>query len=327
MIWYILKRLILVIPTFIGITIVIFLVVHLAPGDPIRGMVGELSNKLSPEAYESFKKYYGLDKSLFERYLVWFRNFITFDFGDSFQYGRKVSDLILERLPVTLTINILSNIIILIFGVSVGIFAGIYRGMLFDKISSVILFGLYSLFEPWVALMLLLVFGVWLGILPIGGFVSINFDDMSFFEKIFDIASHIALPVIVLSYAGIAFVAKIVRTSTIETSNQEYVKFAKVLGIAENRIRVHYILRNSLIPVITIFSTVLPSLIAGSIIIEKIFSLPGIGQLFYSAVFSRDYPIVMGLSAISAFLTLISLLIADILYAIVDPRIKFSSEY
>lgn len=324
--WYILKRILLIIPTFIGITIVIFLVVHLAPGDPIKGMVGELSNKISPEAYENFKRVYGLDKPIFERYVIWFKNFITFDFGNSFQYGKKVSDLILERLPVTITINLFSNIIVLIFGVSLGVLAGIYRGKLFDKISSIILFALYSLFEPWVALVLLLVFSINLGIFPIGGFTSINFDEMNLFEKVFDVLHHIALPVVVLSYAGIAFVAKIVRTSTIETSNQEYVKFARSMGIDEKTVRIHYILRNGLIPVITIFSTVLPSLIAGSIIIEKIFSLPGIGQLFYNAVFSRDYPIIMGLSSISALLTLISLLIADILYAVVDPRIRLSKQ-
>jgi len=323
MLWYVIKRTILIIPTFIGITIVIFLVVHLSPGDPIKGMIGEMSSKLSPEAYELFKKTYGLDKPILERYIVWLGNFLTFNFGNSFQYGKGVGELILDRLPVTITINIFANLIVLIFGVTIGVFAGIYRGKLFDKVSSVVLFGLYSLFEPWVALMLILVFSINLGIFPIGGFTSINFDQMNFFEKVADVMNHIALPVIVLSYAGIAFVAKIVRTSVIEVSNQEYVKFARALGVDEKTIRRHYILRNSLIPVITIFSTVLPSLIAGSVIIEKIFSLPGIGQLFYSAVFSRDYPVVMGLSAISALLTLISLLIADLLYAVVDPRIRY----
>jgi peptide/nickel transport system permease protein len=323
MLWYVIKRTILIIPTFIGITLVVFLVVHLAPGDPIRGMIGEMSSKLSPEAYELFKKTYGLDKPILERYIVWLGNFLTFNFGNSFQYGKGVGELILDRSPVTITINIFANLIVLIFGVTIGVLAGIYRGKLFDKVSSVVLFGLYSLFEPWVALMLILVFSINLGIFPIGGFTSINFDQMNFFEKVADVMNHIALPVIVLSYAGIAFVAKIVRTSVIEVSNQEYVKFARALGVDEKTIRRHYILRNSLIPVITIFSTVLPSLIAGSVIIEKIFSLPGIGQLFYSAVFSRDYPVVMGLSAISALLTLISLLIADLLYAVVDPRIRY----
>jgi peptide/nickel transport system permease protein len=323
MLWYVIKRTILIIPTFIGITLVIFLVVHLAPGDPIKGMIGEMSSKLSPEAYELFKKTYGLDKPILERYIVWLGNFLTFNFGNSFQYGNGVGELILDRLPVTITINIFANLIVLIFGVTIGVLAGMYRGKLFDKVSSVVLFGLYSLFEPWVALMLILVFSINLGIFPIGGFTSINFDQMNFFEKVADVMNHIALPVIVLSYAGIAFVAKIVRTSVIEVSNQEYVKFSRALGVDEKTIRRHYILRNSLIPVITIFSTVLPSLIAGSVIIEKIFSLPGIGQLFYSAVFSRDYPVVMGLSAISALLTLISLLIADLLYAVVDPRIRY----
>ena len=323
MLWYAIKRILLIIPTFIGITLVIFFVVHIAPGDPIKGMVGEMSSKLSPEAYELFKKTYGLDKPILERYVVWLGNFLTFNFGNSFQYGKGVGELILERLPVTVTINILANLIVLVFGVTIGVFSGIYRDKLFDKISSVVLFGLYSLFEPWVALILLLLFSVNLGMFPIGGFTSISFDQMNVFEKVVDIMNHISLPVVVLSYAGVAFVAKIVRTSVIEVSNQEYVKFAKALGVDEKTIIRHYILRNSLIPVITIFSTVLPSLIAGSVIIEKIFSLPGIGQLFYSAVFSRDYPVVMGLSAVSALLTLISLLIADLLYALVDPRIRY----
>jgi peptide/nickel transport system permease protein len=323
MLWYAIKRVLLIIPTFIGITLVIFFVVHIAPGDPIKGMVGEMSSKLSPEAYELFKKTYGLDKPILERYVVWLGNFLTFNFGNSFQYGKGVGELILERLPVTVTINILANLIVLVFGVTIGVFSGIYRDKLFDKISSVVLFGLYSLFEPWVALILLLLFSVNLGMFPIGGFTSISFDQMNVFEKVVDIMNHISLPVVVLSYAGVAFVAKIVRTSVIEVSNQEYVKFAKALGVDEKTIIRHYILRNSLIPVITIFSTVLPSLIAGSVIIEKIFSLPGIGQLFYSAVFSRDYPVVMGLSAVSALLTLISLLIADLLYALVDPRIRY----
>ncbi len=324
MLWYIIKRLIVIIPTFIGITIVIFLIVHLAPGDPIKGAIGEFSSKLSPEAFEAFKKTYGLDKPIIERYFIWFKNIVTLDFGNSFQYGKKVSDLVIERLPVTITINLIANIIIIIFGITVGIYAGIKRGKIFDKLSSIVLFSIYSLFEPWVALMLIVIFSVNLGIFPIGGFFSLNFEELSFFEKVLDILHHITLPVIVLSYAGIAFVSKIVRTSTIEVTSLEYVKFAKSLGIQEKEINFHYILRNALIPVITIFSTILPAMIAGSVIIEKIFSLPGIGQLFFTAVLSRDYPIVLGLSAISAFLTLISLLLADLLYALVDPRIRYS---
>lgn len=320
---YIIRRILILIPTLIGITFIIFLVVHLAPGDPIVASIGEYSLKYSPQVYKEFLKIYGFDKPLVYRYFIWLKNMLTLNFGTSFVTHTPVIQRIAERLPVTLTLNILSYLVMFSISIPIGILSAVKRGKLFDKVSAVVLFILYSLFAPWVALILILIFGVKLNLLPFTGIVSIDFEQLSFLEKVWDLLSHLILPVITLSYGGIAFLSRLVRSSMLEVLGQDFIRFARAKGLSERVVILKHAFRNTLIPLVTIFGAILPSLLAGSVIIETIFSIPGLGELFYTSVMQRDYPVIMAMSFISATLTLLGVFLADILYAVVDPRIKY----
>ncbi len=319
---YILRRLLLMFPTFVGITLITFLIVHLAPGSPLIPQ-GQFLKKMSKEQYQKVLKLYGFDRPLLERYGRWFLRVITFDFGTSLSDGRPVSKKILERLPITLYLNLVSFAVIFAVAIPSGMKSAVYRGGAFDRWSGVVFFILYSLFTPWVAVMLIIIFGVKLDLLPFHGITSIEFDEMNFFQKAWDLFSHTIMPVITLSYGGFAFLARLTRTSFIEVLNQDYIRTAFAKGLPMNLVVKKHAFRNALIPLITIFASILPAMFSGSVIVESIFSIPGMGSLFFNAIQTRDYPVIMGLSTISAILTLLGLLIADVMYAVVDPRIHY----
>jgi len=195
---------------------------------------------------------------------------------------------------------------------------------MFDHLSGAAVFILYSLPVPWIALMLLIYGGVELNIFPVTGIVSDWYGELGFFGKLNDILSHSILPVFCLTYGGLAVVTKLSRTSILETINKNYIRAGYARGLSRRQILFKHSLKNSLLPIITLFGGIFPALISGSVIIERIFTLPGIGQLFFESILYRDYTTIMGLSLFSAIMTLIGILIADILYAIVDPRITYS---
>jgi len=248
---------------------------------------------------------------------------VTFDFGNSFLDHRPVAEKILERLPPTLILNLVSLVLALFLAIPLGLYSAVRQYSLFDKLGGTVLYMLYSLPEFWVALVLIMVFGVKLEILPFIGMESIDARDLGFFPHLWDRILHLVLPTICLTYGSLAYLSRFVRGSTLEVIHQDYIRTARAKGLDDKRVVYRHVFKNTLIPVLTLLGILLPTLIGGSVILEYIFSWPGIGQLFFEAVMSRDYPTVMGLSFMTAVLVLLSTLIADLLCAWVDPRITY----
>lgn len=319
---YILKRLFMMIPVMVGITMISFIVINLAPGSP-TDLQTELNPKMTPEIVEKLRKHYDLDKPIHIRYLKWLKNISILDFGRSFSPdGRKVIEKIGERIPITLTINLLSIILIIVISVPFGIFISVKKGSISERLLSFVSFIFYSIPSFWFALILITVFGVYMGILPISGLRSLNYSNLSLWGKLIDLCKHLILPVIVASIGSIAGFSRYMASNFDDVLRQEYITLAKIKGLPESLILRRHALKNALLPVITILGLSIPGLIGGSVIVESIFSIPGMGELFYKSVMARDYPVIMGMLVISSFLTLLGNLIADICYAIVDPRIR-----
>lgn len=313
----------MMIPIIFGITLITFTVVHLAPGGPVEVQT-EMQLKASAQARENLKKLYGLDKPLHIQYIDWLKRFTKLDFGKSFVDGRDVIKKISERIPITLSINILSLLLIIITAIPIGIISATKRYSLFDKVSTVAVFVGFSTPTFWLALMLMIVFGVNLGILPISGIQSLDVSEMTLFERVIDFAKHLILPVGVSAFGGIAGLSRYSRSSMLEVIRQDYIRTARAKGLPESEVIMRHAFRNALMPVVTILGLSVPGLIGGGVIFETIFSIPGMGQLFYSSAMARDYPTIMGILVIVAVLTLIGNLLADISYAMVDPRIRRS---
>ena len=309
------------VPLLFGITLITFTVIHLAPGSPVEVQT-EMSIKASAQAKENLKKLYGLDKPLHIQYLDWLKRFVSLDFGKSFVDGRKVVDKIFERIPITLTINILSLILIFITAIPIGILSATKQYSLFDKLSTVFVLVGFSTPTFWLALLLMILFGVNMGILPISGIQSIDISGMGPFNRLLDWVRHLILPVGVSAFGGIAGLSRYSRSSMLEVIRQDYIRTAKAKGLTESKVVIRHAFRNALMPIVTILGLSVPGLIGGGVIFETIFAIPGMGQLFYLSTMSRDYPTIMGILVIGAVLTLLGNLIADISYALIDPRIR-----
>jgi peptide/nickel transport system permease protein len=309
------------VPLIFGITLITFIVIHLAPGGPVE-VETEMSLKASAQARENLKRLYGLDKPLHVQYIDWLGRFVKLDFGKSFVDGKKVIDKIKERIPVTLTINLLSLLVIVLIAIPVGVLSATRQYSLFDKLTTIFVFMGFSTPTFWLALLLMIVFGVTLGLLPISGIQSIDVSEMGPLDRVIDWIKHLILPVGISAFGGIAGLSRYSRSSMLEVIRQDYIRTARAKGIKESDVIVNHALRNALMPVVTILGLSVPGLIGGAVIFETIFAIPGMGQLFYNSAMARDYPTIMGILVIGAVLTLIGNLIADISYALVDPRIR-----
>lgn len=318
---YIAKRLFLIVPLLFGITLITFAVIHLTPGSPVEVQT-EMSLKASAQARENLKKLYGLDKPLHIQYFDWLKRFVKLDFGKSMIDGRKVIDKIWETIPITLIIDLLSLIVIFIISIPLGVYSATRQYTLFDKISTIGVFIGFSMPEFWLALLLMILFGVQLGWLPISGIQSIDVSEMNNVERVLDWVKHLILPVGITAFGGLASLSRYSRSSMLEVIRQDYIKTAYAKGLKEHEVVFKHALRNALLPIVTILGLSIPGLIGGSVIFEMIFSIPGMGRLFFSSVMARDYPTIMGILTMVAVLTLIGNLIADISYALVDPRIR-----
>ena len=319
---YILKRLLLLIPVLFGITLITFFIIHLTPGGFTKVNM-EMDQRVSPDSVQKLKTLYGLDKPLPVQYLNWLTRFARLDFGDSFIDNRPVIEKIGERLPATLLLSISALIIEFVLSIMIGVTSALRRNSFYDKFMTVSTFIGYSIPSFWLALMLMLLFGVNLGILPVSGMKSLNYEFLSMPGKILDILWHMVLPVFITAFGGLAYLSRYVKSSMVESLGQQYIKAAYAKGLSENTIIYRNALKNSLLPVVTLLGLSLPGLIGGSFIFETIFSWPGMGRLAYDAAMSFDYPVIMGTVTIAAFLTLVGNLIADIVYALVDPRIRY----
>jgi peptide/nickel transport system permease protein len=335
---YLLQRFLLLIPTFIGITLICFLTVRLAPGDPAELMAGgglkgaagagiSLQKRgLVDQALAEWRALYGLDKPLYVQYGVWLKNLFRLDFGNSFKDHRPVWDKISERLPVTVKLEFFSILLVYIVAIPLGIYSATHPNSIGDQTTTLLAFILFSTPLIWAATMAIVFIcgGDFLYLFPPGGLTSIDYaPDWPLWERIKDQAWHLFLPVVLLSYAGFAGLSRYMRSSMLEILRQDFVQVARAKGLPERAVILKHALRNSLIPQVTILAEILPALIGGSVIIETVFSIPGLGQLGFEAVLARDYPIVLALLTVSALLTLIGILLSDILLAVVDPRIAF----
>ncbi|MCX8021546.1 MAG: ABC transporter permease [Syntrophorhabdaceae bacterium] len=322
MLRYLLKRLFFMIPMLLGITLVSFLVIHLTPGEP--GVLDvEMNPKVTKEVRERIRAFYGLDKPLHIQYWMWLKRIVKLDFGVSFSTDRRpVIDKIKERLPITIGINLISMFLIFVIGIPIGIYCARYKDTILDKGFTAFVFAGYAAPTFWVALLLMMFFGVYLDILPISGLKSFNYDEFTPFGKAMDLAKHLIMPIFISAFGGLAGISRYMKNSLLEVLRQEYITTAYAKGLPEHVVLKRHALRNALLPVITILGLSVPGLIGGSVIFESIFSIPGMGQLFYMSVMARDYPTIMGILVMGAFLTLLGNLLADIMYALADPRIR-----
>jgi len=326
MITYLLRRLAGLIPMLLGITLVSFIVIHLAPGDPAQFMTS-LNPKASEKARERFIKMYDLDKPIVEQYFLWLKKFVRFDFGDSFSQDRKpVLQKILERLPITIYLNVAALILIFIVAIPMGVLSAYYHNSILDRVVTVFVFVGFAVPSFWLALLCMYYFGVVLGVLPISGIYSYGFSELGLIGKMVDVIRHTLLPVILSVFGSLAALSRFTRNSMLDVLHEEYIEAAKARGIPERIIIFKHALRNALLPVITILGLSIPGLIGGSVIFETIFSIPGMGQLFYQSVMMRDYPVIMGILVIGAILTLVGNLLADIMYGMADPRIRYEKK-
>ena len=309
-------------PLFIGITLITFVVIHLAPGEPVE-MQTALNPKASQKSRERMREFYGLDKPLHIQYVKWLGRLVKLDFGRSFAPdGRPVIKKVAERIPVTLSINLIALILEFGLAIPIGILAATHRNSLLDKGITFFVFLGFAVPTFWLSLLMMYVFGVKLGWLPISGLHSLGAAGMSSFAWLADTAKHLILPLGVATFGSLAGLSRYTRSTMLEVISQDYITTARAKGLSERVVIFRHALRNALLPIITILGFSLPGLIGGSVIFETIFAIPGMGQLFYMGVMSRDYPLVMGILVIGAFLTLIGNLLADLAYAVADPRIR-----
>jgi peptide/nickel transport system permease protein len=321
MFFYSIKRALLMVPILLGITLLSFSVMHMAPGGPAEAQM-EFSAKASAEARERLRKLYGADQPVHKQYLTWLKKFVTLDFGEAFADGRKVKDKILERLPITLTINLLSLFVVLLIAIPIGIMSATHQYSVLDRATTMFVFVGYSMPHFWMALLLIYLFGVQWGVLPISGKESLDTTGFTKLQWLMDRAEHLVLPVFVSAIGGLAGFSRYMRNNMLEVMRQDYIRTARAKGLPENTVIYKHALRNALMPVITILGLSLPGIIGGSVIMETVFGIDGMGRLMFQAVFSRDYNVAMGILVPAAVLTMLGNFLADIGYAWADPRVR-----
>ena len=332
---FLLRRLLLMVPTFLGITLICFLVLRLANADPVAsGMEGAISGRqISKEAIQHLRHFYALDQPWHVQYLRLVRRLVTFDLGTRWQDGRQIAQVIGEALPITLMLSCISLTIAYGLAIPLGIFSAARRGTRRDTTMTVLLFVLYSLPSFWVGTMLIVYLSSgrffscpWLesrGCFPLQGWHSFRgFEQLSPVRKVLDIVWHITLPIVTLSYGSLASLSRYMRMGMLDTLRQDFVRTARAKGLGERRVVYVHALRNALIPIVTLLGLTLPSLIGGSVIVEQIFGIRGMGFVALEAIRLPDYPLVITIVAFAGLLTMAGVLLSDILYAIVDPRIR-----
>ena len=319
---YLFKRILMLIPLMLGITLITFTVIHLAPGEPVE-MQMAMNPKVGKDARERLRKFYGLDKPLHEQYLTWVGKLARLDLGRSFSPdNRPVLDKIKERLPVTLSLNIIALLLEFGLAIPIGIMAATHRDTWLDKGITVFVFVGFAVPTFWLALLLMYLFGVKLNWLPISGLHTLGSDAYGTGRYLWDLAKHLVMPIMVASFGSLAGLSRYMRSTMLNVIGQDYITTARAKGLSERVVIYKHALRNALLPLITLLGFSIPGLIGGSVIFETIFAIPGMGQLFYQGAMSRDYPVVMGILVIGACLTLIGNLVADVCYALADPRIR-----
>jgi peptide/nickel transport system permease protein len=312
MLQYLIRRVIAVIPVFFIVTVVVFVLMRLTPGDPIQVEFGQ---EITPELYEAKREELGLNRPMPVQYVDWLSRMLTGDFGRSLRAREPVGDLIKERLPATLQLAVLSQALILLVAIPWGVFAAIYRHSWFATFTTAITFASISAPGFFVATMLVFLFTFQIRIFETPRYVP-------FFEDPIANLRNLVLPVVALSYGGIATFTRLIRSNVLEVLNLDYVRTARAKGLSEWTVFVRHALRNALIPSVTILGVSLTTLWGGAVITERIFNWPGIGRLAFTALQNRDYPVTQAFVVISTVSVMAGTLLVDVLYTMVDPRIK-----
>ena len=298
------------------ISLISFLAINAAPNSFFAS--GELNPNITPESIEQLKAVYGLDKPLYVQFFSWVSSILQLDFGISFASGEMVKDEILSRMPITLILNIVSMVLIFIISLYFGIKSALNKNSLFDKFTGQLSLLSFSMPSFYLALLLVLIFAIKFEVLPIAGLHSVpNDGSLNYY---LDYAWHLVLPIFIIVFGGIGSLILYIRSLTIEILKSDYIFFAKARGLSQKQILRYYILPNLYPPVITLLGLSLPGIIGGSVVLETIFSIDGMGLLFYQSALSHDYPVIMGILIIGAFLTLIGNMIADLVLLKLNPN-------
>lgn len=326
MVNYVLRRSIIGALTLLLITFLIFALIRKMPGTPLTTDPSMLdpSRKLNPEDLERISKTYGLDKPWPQAYAIWLGNTLRGDLGQSFSRKRPVSSVIGERIGPTLLLSLTSIVLAYVLATPIGLYATVRDGKLDERITSLSLYMLYSLPSFVGGLFLLMLFYQKLHWLPLRGMRSDDYESLSALAQLRDIAWHAVLPVTCYTYISLAYDARFIRANMAEVIRQDYIRTARAKGVGPFRVLVVHAFRNTLIPLVTQIGLTLPALLSGSVILEQLFTWPGMGHLFFESIAERDYPTIMGLTLMFSMLTLAGQLLADVLYSVVDPRVHYS---
>jgi peptide/nickel transport system permease protein len=320
---YLLRRVLWMVPTMFGITLLLFIVMQLAPGDPAAvkfgsamssGGAGMQQGANIEDAIEKFRRTHRLDEPLVVQYGYWLLRLATLDFGNEYHRPNvEVMDELWQRMKVTVPLSLVSVLLAYLLALPLGILSAVKQGSLADKATTFVLFLLYSIPTFWAGLMLILAFGATgLEWLPVIGLHDKDAEQLQGWDYAWDLVRHCILPVATLTYGGLAYL-----------SRQVFIRTARAKGLSEKVVVFRHALRNSLIPVVTVFATILPILIGGSVIVETVFNIPGMGLYAFQGLITRDYNIVMATVTVSSIMTLLGFLLSDVLYAVVDPRISY----
>jgi microcin C transport system permease protein len=332
------------IPTLLGITLVCFIIINLAPGSPIQqkllalrfggalegtgtgGLGVERGDQgVTEEVIAALTRQYGFDKPLLVRYGIWLKNIATLNFGDSFVYEEPVIEVILARVPISLQFGLVSLILTYVVCVILGVIKALQDGSTFDASSTVVLFVLYSVPSLMLGILLIVfVAGADNSWFPTGGIVSDTYDDLTFWGQVEDRLRHFILPLCCYMIGSFTFLTMLMKNSMLDVIKLDYVLTAKAKGLADKIVYMKHALRNALIPIVTGMSGILSIFLAGSVIIERLFQIDGMGLLGYNAALARDYNVLMGLIFLSSVFFLAGRLLVDVLYVLVDPRIDFA---
>ena len=333
---YALRRTLLMIPTFLVISFLGFAITVLAPGDPVdlylagglaAGQAGISTQKLADKAKaeQELRRELGLDRPLVVQYADWLRHFVTGDLGRSYKDKQPVWEKIRARLPVTVGIEILALFVTYLLAVPLGIYSATRPGSRFDQVSTVTIFLLYSMPSFWIAVLLLVFFcgGGYFAWFPPGGLRSLaSGPDWSFAKRTGDLLHHLALPLFVTTLGSYTEISRYLRSSMLDNARQDFVRTARAKGLGPARILLHHVLRNALMPVITVLALHLGTLLGGTVLVEYVFNYPGLSGLLVEAVNARDYPIVEGVVLVISVLFVVLNLAVDLLYAVLDPRVR-----
>lgn len=367
MLAYIIRRLLLIVPTLLGIMIINFVVIQAAPGGPVEQIIAQITQVggqaaervtraggefaggggeargttttgsqggyrgaqgLDPEFIKELERQFGFDKPMHERFLLMMKNYLTFDFGESFFRDRKVVDLVIDKMPVSISLGVWTTLLVYLISIPLGIAKAVRDGSRFDVITSGIVIVGYAIPSFLFAVFLLVVFagGSYLDWFPLRGLVSENWEQLSWPQKILDYLWHITLPVLSMVVGGFATLTMLTKNSFLDQIHQQYVVTARAKGLSERRVLYGHVFRNAMLLVIAGFpSAFISVLFTGSVLIEVIFSLDGLGLLGFEAAINRDYPIMFGTLFFFSLLGLVMNLVGDVMYTVIDPRIDFEA--